>query len=468
MAGKNRSSSSTTFDPELKNAALQVFRRGDVLSQQPYQPYDSATVAPLAPSQIEGMQMSADAARSGIGQDQLAQANTAAGRAAGFTPSFFDVNLGMNVPDVASRDISADQIGPLGALSPERLQQASAVNTNAFNVAPVTAQQIQGRTVDAQSLAGADLSPYQNQYQTQVIDTALGDIERSRLMAQNQNAADAIKANAFGGDRQAILESETNRGFADQAARTAATLRAQGFENAASRAEADIGRAQQAGFQTANLGAQADLANQRAGLEAGTLSAQLGLESQVEQGRQALQSGLAAQSQDTQRMMANQDAGLAAGQQNLNAELARQRANQEQNLAAQRNNAQLGFDAARSNQQAALEAETQRRSLESQLALDRERQNLSALGINLEGANALGRLGGQARDFAFGDAAALESVGDRQRESAQELLEDRYRRFLEQRDAPLRAFDILRAGAGILPSPVMQSSKGRGFTVLGG
>lgn len=403
MAGKNRSSSSTTFDPELKNAALQVFRRGDVLSRQRFQPYDSATVAPLAPSQLEGMQMGANAARSGIGQDQLAQANTAAGRAAGFTPSFFDVNLGMDVPDVASRDISADQIGPFGVLSP---------------------QQTQGRTVDAQSLAGVDLSPYQNQYQTQVIDTALGDIERSRLMAQNQNAADAIKANAFGGDRQAILESETNKGFADQAARTAVTLRAQGFENAASRAEADIGRAQQAGFQTANLGAQSDLANQ--------------------------------------------SASLAAGQQNLNAELARQQSNQQQNLAAQRNNAQLGFDAARSNQQAALEAETQRRSLESQLALDRERQNLSALGINLQGAGALGQLGGQARDFAFGDAAALESVGDRQRQSAQELLEDRYRRFLEQRDAPLRAFDILRAGAGILPSPVMQSQKGRGFTVLGG
>ena len=533
MAGKNKQSSSTEFDPDIKNRLLQVFDQGQRLSRVPFQAYEGATVAPLAPTQLEGMQATADAARSGIGQEQLTAANAAAQRAAGFQPSFFNVNLGADVPTVGagsvtasqigpssavgvspiqSQAINAQQIGPLGMLAPERVEGATAVQTNQIGVDPVTAQQVQGRTVGAQSLAGTDLSPYVNQYQTEVIDSALGDIERSRLMAQNQNAANAVRAGAFGGDRQAIVEAETNRGFADQAARTAATLRAQGFESAARRAEADVGRAQTAGFQTAQLGAQADLANQRAGLQAGTTSAQLGLQGQIESGRQALQSGLAAQSQDTQRMLANQRAGLTAGQQNLQADLQRQQANQRaaltaaqdsagrqqqastdfarlaaqsglaaqdinarlalanqgQNLAAQQTTAQLGLDAARANQQAALDAETQRRALEAQLALGREQQQLDALGINLRGAGALGQLGEQARDFAFRDAAALESVGDRQRAAAQELLEDRYRRFIEQRDAPLRAFDILRAGSGILPSPVMQSQKGSGFTLLGG
>ena len=435
MAGKNKSSTSTEFDPQIKSRLLQVFDTGQRLSRVPFQAYDEATVAPLAPTQLEGMQATADAARRGIGQEQLAAANAAAQRAAGFTPSFFNVNLGTDVPTVEAASLQAQQIGPLQGPS-----------NASFDVDPVTAQQVQGRTVDAQSLAGTDLSPYQNQFQSEVIDAALGDIERSRQMAQNQNQANAVRAGAFGGDREAIVEAETNRGFAEQAARTAANLRAQGFESAARRAEADVGRAQTAALQTAQLGQQADLANQRSDLQAGTTSARLGLQGQIEAGRQNLQGDIAS----------------------LQTDLARQRANQSADLAAGRSSAQLGLDAARANQQAALEAETQRRALESQLALGREQQQLDALGINLRGAGALGAIGDQARDFAFKDAAALEGVGDRQRAAAQELLEDRYRRFIEQRDAPLRAFDVLRAGAGILPSPITQRSSNRGFTLLGG
>ena len=435
MAGKNKSSTSTEFDPQIKSRLLQVFDTGQRLSRVPFQAYDEATVAPLAPTQLEGMQATADAARRGIGQEQLAAANAAAQRAAGFTPSFFNVNLGTDVPTVEAASLQAQQIGPLKGPS-----------NASFDVDPVTAQQVQGRTVDAQSFSGTDLSPYQNQFQSEVIDAALGDIERSRQMAQNQNQANAVRAGAFGGDREAIVEAETNRGFAEQAARTAANLRAQGFESAARRAEADVGRAQTAGLQTAQLGQQADLANQRSDLQAGTTSARLGLQGQIEAGRQNLQGDIAS----------------------LQSDLARQRANQSADLAAGTSSAQLGLNAARANQQAALEAETQRRALESQLALGREQQQLDALGINLRGAGALGAIGDQARDFAFRDAAALEGVGDRQRASAQELLEDRYRRFIEQRDAPLRAFDVLRAGAGILPSPITQSSSGRGFTLLGG
>jgi hypothetical protein len=210
------------------------------------------------------------------------------------------------------------------------------------------------------------------------------------------------------------------------------------------------------------------LANQQAGLTAGQQNLQADLQRQQANQRAAL---TAAQDSAGRQQQASTDlarlasqSGLAA--QDINARLAL--ANQGQNLAAQQTTAQLGLDAARANQQAALDAETQRRALEAQLALGREQQQLDALGINLRGAGALGQLGEQARDFAFRDAAALESVGDRQRAAAQELLEDRYRRFIEQRDAPLRAFDILRAGAGILPSPITQSNRGSGFTLLGG
>ena len=51
-------------------------------------------------------------------------------------------------------------------------------------------------------------------------------------MAQNVGGAQAGAANAFGGSRQGIAEAETNRAFADQAARTASGLRQTGYQNA--------------------------------------------------------------------------------------------------------------------------------------------------------------------------------------------------------------------------------------------
>ena len=78
----------------------------------------------------------------------------------------------------------------------------------------------------------AGLQQYTNPYETQVVNQSLADLERSRLMAQNVGGAQASAANAFGGSRQGIAEAETNRAFADQAARTASGLRQTGYQNA--------------------------------------------------------------------------------------------------------------------------------------------------------------------------------------------------------------------------------------------
>ena len=94
------------------------------------------------------------------------------------------------------------------------------------------------------------------------------------------------------GSRQAIAEAETNRAFAEQAARTAAGLRQAGFTQAQQAAQADIASrmqadlanqraALQAGTTTAQLGQQAQLANQRTGLQAATTTAQLGQQAQM-------------------------------------------------------------------------------------------------------------------------------------------------------------------------------------------
>ena len=167
---------------------------------------------------------------------------------------------------------------------------------------------VSAQNVRAGQLAGRDLSAYTNPFETSVVDAALGDIERSRQMAANQLGAQASAAGAFGGSRQGIAEAETNRAFADQAARTASGLRQAGFQNAQQMAGQDIAPQMQAA-----------LANQQAGLQAGTTTANLqqqaAIASQAAQ-NQARQFG-AQQAMTAQQL--NQMAGLQANQQRLGA-----------------------------------------------------------------------------------------------------------------------------------------------------
>ena len=240
-------------------------------------------------------------------------------------------------------------------------------------VGPVTAER-----VAAGQLAGTNLDPYFNPYETQVVQQSLQDIERQRLMQQNLRAAQAEAAGAYGGSRSGIAEAETNRAFAEQAARTAAGLRQAGFTQAQQAAQTDIQRALQAnlanqatGLQaattTANLGQQAQLANQAAANQA----AQFGAQAQNVAALQNAQLG-------TQAAFANQAAANQAAQfgaqaqnvaalqnaaaQNQAAQFGAQAANVAalQNAAAQNQAAQFGAgaqnQAALANQQAAMRA----------------------------------------------------------------------------------------------------------------
>ena len=92
-----------------------------------------------------------------------------------------------------------------------------------------------------QTIAGTDLSAYMNPYESQVVGQSLQDLERARQMQANQLGAQASQAGAFGGSRQAIMESELGRNYLDQAARTASQLRLGGFQNAQQMAGQDIG-----------------------------------------------------------------------------------------------------------------------------------------------------------------------------------------------------------------------------------
>jgi hypothetical protein len=91
----------------------------------------------------------------------------------------------------------------------------------------------------------------------------MSDLDRQRLMQQNQNAASAFQAKAFGGSRQGVLEAETNRAAQENAARTLTDLYSGGFNAAAQLAGQDLSFAQQAA-----------LANQQAGISGAGLNLQ--------------------------------------------------------------------------------------------------------------------------------------------------------------------------------------------------
>ena len=113
-----------------------------------------------------------------------------------------------------------------------------------------------GQPIATGSIANTDLSQYTNPYEAQVVQNTMDDLERTRLMQQNQMSASASSAGAFGGSRQGIAEAETNLGFARQAANTAAQLRQAGYNQALTSAGQDVGYGLQQGQQRLQQGQQ--------------------------------------------------------------------------------------------------------------------------------------------------------------------------------------------------------------------
>lgn len=132
-------------------------------------------------------------------------------------------------------------------------EQAGRARTLALSQQGVGTPEVERALEVARDVAGytpgllrdVDLTPYQSQYQQGVTDIALRELDRQRQMRQQDIADQAIRAGAFGGARQGVVESELERTYAQQAGDIAT-------------------RGAQAGFESAQRGALADLAAQRA------------------------------------------------------------------------------------------------------------------------------------------------------------------------------------------------------------
>jgi len=185
----------------------------------------------------------------------------------GMTPFAGQRFTGLNADQIAANQMLRNNVNAIPGQN--ILDQATAA---AGSLAPIRANTIGGDLINqqaiqsggrqriqdivAQQFAGTNLAPYTNPYDQQVVDAALNDIERARQIQLQDNASRATLAGAYGGDRAALIDAETNRAALDTAARTAASLRQQGFNDAADRVEADANRAMAAAQSNQSADAQ--------------------------------------------------------------------------------------------------------------------------------------------------------------------------------------------------------------------
>lgn len=113
---------------------------------------------------------------------------------------------------------------------------------------------------------------YMNPYEQQVVQGALGDIERARQMQIAQEGAQATAAKAFGGTRQAVARSLVDEAALRNAGNLAAQLRQQGFTQAQ-----NLGLSQEAlrqQYEQQKLDALRNLGLERLNVAQGALSLQ--------------------------------------------------------------------------------------------------------------------------------------------------------------------------------------------------
>tara|TARA_R110002050_G_scaffold83059_1_gene177517 strand:+ start:213 stop:1730 length:1518 start_codon:yes stop_codon:yes gene_type:complete len=259
---KGKNVTTTTTDPAQMAMYQGLYDKSMDIASQPFVPYTGARVAGFNPDQLQGF----DATRNMFGQsmsfDPRQKLNTLANQQ---TPSVTPFTGTATQLQPAAMQQAAN-IAPV-----ERFSGANISPVDLYSGASVNRGDV--RDVKPQSLLSTDLGAYQNPFQSQVIDNTLGDLNKARQLQIQSDQDAAIGRGAFGGSRSALLESETNRNFAEEAARASGNLRSQGFDRATSLAGQDIGRQFDAdrymsgvdsnvAMQNATFGQQAGLAKQ--------------------------------------------------------------------------------------------------------------------------------------------------------------------------------------------------------------
>lgn len=166
--------------------------------------------------------------------------NTAAGNARNF------MDMSYNGPYTGERvaNMSANEADALGNYM-SNAQSNRGIMEQGLSMAQQNADYNPDQ-VQTQNFTDMDITGYMNPYINEVINNTLSDIERKQIGSAENIDAQAARASAFGGSRQAIQQAENERNYSDIAAKTSAQMRQQGFNEAAVRMQADAARQLQA------------------------------------------------------------------------------------------------------------------------------------------------------------------------------------------------------------------------------
>jgi len=374
------------------------------INQNPYQTYQGNRVADFNPlqqqafSNVSGMQTNAGTgnAMNQTQDDYNRSANAGQynaqnfGNQYGSGPQF--QNMGLGYLAANAPNLNQYQMG--------QAQQVQNQGLNQYQMGPAD-------QVNSQNFGQQSAQDYMSPYAQQAIDPTLRENQRQFDVATTGRQANATRAGAFGGSRQAIEQAEAQRNLGTLQSNTEATGMQNAYQNAQQQFNADQAR-----------GMQSQLANQQAGLTTG--QANLGSALQT----QGLGSGQSMQSQLANQGAYGQMQGLGM-QQNLSAN---QQAMQ---------NAQLGAQYGLAGQQAG----EQSRQFGANFGLQNRQQALAAAGQ-------LGTLGQQQYAQQQGINAAQQQAGAQLQAQEQQGLSNRYQDFLNQQNYPYKQLgfmsDIMR------------------------
>jgi hypothetical protein len=120
----------------------------------------------------------------------------------------------------------------------------------------------------------AQLTSYMNPYLDKILDPQLAAARRQSEITQQQNAGQMTKAGAYGGGRQAIMDTETQRNLAD----TQANITGKGYDTAFQGAMAQFNADQNRKMQEGQFGANYGLQGLNTGLQAANTQGNLGVQ----------------------------------------------------------------------------------------------------------------------------------------------------------------------------------------------
>lgn len=307
------------------------------------------------------------------------------------------------IPEARAAIGTAAQAGPSERIRAEQFGGPDRVRADTVRAERVVAPQLQAlsmqaaKDVSTQSLTqpGA-VDQYMSPYMQSVVGIQQREAQRQADIARTQSNAQAVKAGAFGGSRQAIMDAEAARNLAIQKG----DIQAKGSQDAFTQAQAQFNAEQQARLQAnlANQGVQqqANVQNLSAGLQTQGLGAQTGLQAQQLNQQTGLQALLANQQTGLQADQGNQQMQYNTGLQN--AQLRQQAALANQALGGQYGlqNAQMAQQTGMANTANQQQAEMANQQMRGQYGLQQGQFNQQANQANQQAQNQFGLANQQA------------------------------------------------------------------------